>query len=229
MLRAQLAPDPDAAEPHYLALVLGYPTSDQAPEALLRLGQGLLATGDAVRAAGYLQRLVADYPGRPQRTLGLLWLARAETAGRRYGAACVAARQGLQDARDQPDLAAMLQLEESAACSVRTEPEATPSPAPARPQTPAAATPTPAADDADGHYAAQTGAFRYPKSAEDLIVRLRDAGYEPRTVLVPRNTLMRVRIGRFDTAREASALVERLKRGGFDAVVVSDAHQERRP
>ncbi|NIP81052.1 MAG: hypothetical protein GWM90_18270, partial [Gemmatimonadetes bacterium] len=47
MLRGQLAPDPESAEPHYLALVLGYPTSDHAPEALLRLGQALLAAGDA--------------------------------------------------------------------------------------------------------------------------------------------------------------------------------------
>jgi tetratricopeptide (TPR) repeat protein len=208
MLRAQLAPDLETAEPDYLAVVLGYPTSPHAPEALLRLGQGLLADGDATRAAAYLERLVADYPGRPQRTPGLLWLARASAEARRYQAACAAARQGLQSTND-PDLRAMLQVEAGAACSVRAEPAE--------------------AEPATGDYAVQTGAFRYRRSATELMERLQEAGHEPRLVRVPRNDLLRVRVGRFQTAEEAESLVTTLRDQGFDAMVVSDAGDEREP
>lgn len=252
MLRARLAPDPETAEPDYLAVVLGYPTSTQAPEALLRLGQGLLADGDASRAAAYLQRLVADYPGRPQRTLGLLWLARAHSATRRYSAACQAARLGLEGAENQADMMALLQVEAGAACGVTAGDRvaATPTAEAAEPRRDTAAAPPrqaradsapprrapvdpaparPTAEGETGRFTVQSGAFRYPASADELVQRLRARGYEPRTVLVPANALLRVRVGRFATAAEAAALVSVLKSEGFDAIVVADAREERSP
>jgi cell division septation protein DedD len=243
MLRARLAPDPESAEPDYLAVVLGYPMSSHAPEALLRLGQGLLADGDATRAAAYLQRLVADYPGRPQRPFGLLWLARANSALRRYAAACRAALEGLDGSRSDPDLGALLRVEAGAACSVspeaappvapdreperaeperqRAEPTEGPLRAPDRPATPA--------ETVGGRFAVQTGAFRYPASARALVEKLEGRGFSPRTVLVPANALLRVRLGRFATTSEAAALVDVLKAQGFDAIVVGDAREEREP
>lgn len=228
MLRARLAPDPGAAEPDYLAIVLGYPTSEHAAEALLRLGQGLLAAGDAGRAAAYLERLVSDYPGRPQRTPGLLWLARARSATRRYEEACSAAREGLRDGRD-PDLTAMLRVEAGASCGVAAG-------EPARPAERSAPAPTPqarpgpvAGESADGAFAVQAGAFRYRESATALMERLRAAGFESRLVRVPANQLLRVRIGRFQDHAAASRLVERLKAGGFDALVVSNVREETEP
>ena len=227
MLRARLAPDLEAAEPDYLAVVLGYPTSDYAPEALLRLGQGLLNAGDATRAAAYLERLVADYPGKPQRTLGLLWLARANTAARRPAAACRAARQGIASASD-PDLRAMLQVEAGASCAVGSSPEPraetraeTPTPRRTEPAAPAAAT--------RGPYSVQTGAFRYERSAEALMERLREAGHSPRLVRLPGSDLLRVRVGRFQTADEARRLEAEIRTDGFDAVLVSDADEEQGP
>jgi cell division septation protein DedD len=232
MLRGQLAPSPTEAEPHYLALVLGYPIAPEAPRALLRLGQGLLMTGEPARAVGYLQRFVADYPGHPERSVGLLWLARARTAARESAAGCAAARQGLADTRD-PDLVAMLRVEENAACAgaaggqpAQAQPAARPSataPAPAaRPATPPAAATT-------GRFAAQVGAFRQQQSVDDAVARLRRAGYEPRVAMVPGSSLIRVRVGRFATQADAARQVARLKGNGFDAVVVNDAHQERAP
>jgi cell division septation protein DedD len=245
MLRARLAPDPETAEPDYLAVVLGYPTSEHAPEALLRLGQGLLATGEATRSAAYLERLVADYPGRPQRVPALLWLARAQTAARRPAAACTAARTGLRDTRD-PDITAMLRVEESASCAVGSRDVAAGAPDPAPTPTQAAPDPAPARDDpadppvdapaeppaapAAGpgvEWGVQTGAFRYQEGADALMARLREAGYEPRLVLVPANTLMRVRVGRFATAQEAGRLLARLEDDGFAAYVVRDVARER--
>lgn len=243
MLRARLAPDMETAEPDYLAVVLGYPTSEHAPDALLRLGQGLLAAGEPVRAADYLQRLTADYPGRPQRTVGLLWLARAGTAAGRSAAACSAAREGLRAAAGDSDLVAMLHIEEAASCTIGSaDAGAVTTPATARPDPPTAGRPRAAepaaspapdrpagAEAADGGYAAQTGAFSQPGGARALAERLRAAGHEPRTVLVPASDLFRVRVGRFASTQEAARLVVRLRSQGFDAYVVGDVRQEREP
>ncbi len=225
-LRARLQPDPKAAEADYLAVVLGYPASPFAAGALLRLGQGLLATGDATRAAAYLDRLATDYPGHAQRPVTLLWLARANSAARRTADACSAARAGLEDARD-PQLAAMLRIEAGASCSLDSAtPVATPEPA----ATGAAGRGAAAADvPATGEWTVQTGAFRQRASAEALAERLRGAGFSPRLVRVPRNDLLRVRVGRFSASADASALLERIRGQGFDAVVVSDAEEEREP
>jgi cell division septation protein DedD len=256
MLRARLAGDPAEAENHYLSIVFGYPISPEAPQALLRLGQGLLAVGDAPRAAGYLQRLVADYPGRPERNLGQLWLARAQRAERQYAQACTTAREGLRDARD-PDLVTLLRDEEAAACSgagtvaragdgaARTDPPppaTTATPPATAPSTPPAGTPPatprrtapdraeatpPARAAGGGRFAAQAGAYRQQESVDDIMARLRRAGYEPRAVLIPGSQLIRVRVGRLATAAEAAALVNRLIADRFDAVVVNDADRER--
>ena len=226
MLRARLQPDPAAAETDYLGVIIGHPTSPHAPEALLRLGQSLLVSGQAARAAGYLQRLAADYPGRPQRTLGMLWLARAQNAARHPAAACRAAREGLADAGAHPDLAAMLRIEEGAACAIASgaerPPEETGAPRPAPAGRPAATAPA-------GDFAVQSGAFRFREGADALLARLRDAGFEARAVVVPRNELLRIRVGRFATAAEAAVVMQAMKRAGFDAVVVSDAAVERSP
>ena len=78
-----------------MTTALAYPITGQAAEALLRLGQGLLADADAGgdpdsarRAVAYLERLVTDYPTSPVRAQGHLWLARALNRQGRNAAAC---------------------------------------------------------------------------------------------------------------------------------------------
>ena len=73
LLQGRLNADLREAEDAYLAVVLSYPTSRYAPEALLRLGQVLVAIGmadddpdEAARGAAYLERLLDDYPGSDQ-------------------------------------------------------------------------------------------------------------------------------------------------------------------
>src|SRR5699024_10836124 len=95
LLRARLTTDVGEAERDYLNLVLAHPYTPEIPEALLRLGQGLLASGESGRAAGYLHRLVTDYPRSVQRPVGALWLARARRAEQRYEDACRVAREGI--------------------------------------------------------------------------------------------------------------------------------------
>jgi cell division septation protein DedD len=231
MLRAQLAPDPETAEPDYLAVVIGYPTSPHAPQALLRLGQGLLAEGDATRAAAYLERLVADYPGRPERLPALLWLARANNIARRPAAACSAAQRGIQDTRD-PDMRAMLEVEAAASCAVGADASQPEQPAERRPAQRPAQQPrqdTGADRTASGSISVQAGAFRYRESADNLMEQLREAGHQPRLVRIPESGLLRVRVGRFPSDDGARALIDRLRDQGFDAVLVRDVADERQP
>lgn len=85
--------------------------------------------------------------------------------------------------------------------------------------------PVPGAADA-GAFAVQIGAFRNPDGAAGLVDELVAAGFDARLVQVPINTLLRVRIGRFATLELASAELERVRAGGYDGAVVSDARRE---
>lgn len=133
MLRASLQTDAAAAEVDYLEVVLGYPTSSDAAEALLRLGQGALMGGDALRAVGYLQRLVRDYPGSQHRATALLWLARAHDVRGEYAARCAALANAIQSARGDAVLVPLI-------LAANTEPRCIGLPEPAAP--PASAGPS---------------------------------------------------------------------------------------
>ena len=224
LLRARLATDPAAAEQDYLALALGYPSAPETAVALLRLGQGLLASGQATRAVTYLERLAVDHPNSPDRAVALLWLARARRHAGRGDAACDAANQAAAIRGAGADLTALIRSEQVASCRRIAD---------ARPAGRQTATPTrPAAAQREppragaAAFAAQAGAFREQRGAEALAAQLRRAGFEPRLVRLPGSSLVRVRVGRFTRAAEAEALVARLRAAGFTALVVRDAARE---
>lgn len=211
LLRARLAPDAAAAEQDYLAIVLGHPTAPEAAEALLRLGQALLAAGDAARAASYLERLAIDHPTIGNRAVGLLWLARARRALGQDSTACAVLDDALALPGSPNDLAGMIRAEHADACSGQG---ASPAGSPA----PAANAPS---------HTVQVGAFGRAAGAESLLAKLRSAGFDARIVYVRDNDLARVRIGRFSSETEAEAFARRVRQAGFPAVIASDAHQER--
>ncbi|HSH44218.1 MAG TPA: SPOR domain-containing protein, partial [Longimicrobiales bacterium] len=257
MLRAALQPRIQDAESDYLAVILGHPTSQDAPRALLRLGQGPLADGQYNRAAGYLERLVAEYAGRPERAAGVVWLAQAQLHSRRTAAACRSAAEGLeaQPGRD-PDQRELLRQVREAACGDGGAVVAGNGPAdesgqgggPDRPETvpgvdgaapqgaeragqgsTGGAEPGAESGAETGRFGAQAGAFRHRDGADDLVEALRGRGHQARIVLVPGSDLLRVRVGRFGSAGEAARAVEALKAAGFDAYVVRDVSEERQP
>jgi cell division septation protein DedD len=258
MLRAGLFEDPREAERLYLTVALDHPLSDEAPRALLHLGQGLLATGEAARAAAYLERLTADYPGSPHRQAGRLWLARSYRALGRPADACALGRALLQETPPAAESLPLVQHETELACrnlpapaqaaapaapttqavTPTTRPAATPATVPAAPPATVPAAPPatvpaapgatrPAAETGAGRFAVQAGAFRQAEGAEALAAGLRLAGYDPRLVLVPGSTLIRVRVGRFAVQAAAAALVRELESRGFAALLVTDAERER--
>lgn len=234
-LRARLSTDTDAAERDWLALVLGYPASREAPAALLRLGQLLLARGEAQRASAYLERLVADYPGHPLRGDAFLWLGRARRAAGHTEGACLAVAEGLAMSPDA-ELRALLGVEEARCPDSLRLSQRPPAPA-ARMPTPRAAagtpTPRPAAapptSSEAGAFAVQSGAYRSAGAAAALARRLDAAGFDARLVRVSGSELVRVRVGRFASVAEASAVRARLAAAGFEAVVVGDVARERSP
>jgi len=116
LLSGQLATDVASAMDAWLALALTYPTSPHAPTALLRLGQGLTATGEAERARGYLERLVRDYPNAPDRAAAMLWLARAQRATGRDAAACTTLREA-GTLQTTAETSALIEADVSRACA----------------------------------------------------------------------------------------------------------------
>lgn len=114
-LRGVLSTDLRDAEDAFLGVVLSYPSSAVAPEALLRLGQGLLTADEPRRAVAYLERLRSDYPGTSARETGMLWLARAQLAAGSPAAACRTAREG-GDGASSANLRTLLDIERDRAC-----------------------------------------------------------------------------------------------------------------
>ncbi len=74
--RASLAASAADAESDYKHIVVDYPLTPQAPEALLRLAQLELARGDRDGALAHLQRIPRDYPGSKSLARANYWIAR---------------------------------------------------------------------------------------------------------------------------------------------------------
>jgi cell division septation protein DedD len=242
-LNARLTDDAARAHEQYLAVALSYPTAPEAPSALLRLAQGLLANNDPRRAAAYLERVVRDYPTAPDRALAYLWLSRTQRALGAVATACATLNGVLESRLASPEITAVLEEEEKNACSPTlaampsadtARPPAAASPPPPVRTPPVRTTPPPTetsgrpASTSDGQYAAQTGAFRNVQTAETITATLRRRGFDARLTYLENGTLALVRIGRYRTWGAANAEVRRLKDAGFPAMVVEDANRERR-
>jgi cell division septation protein DedD len=235
-LKAGLARDWAGAEDALLSVVLGYPTSPDAPGALLLLGKGLVAVAStgtsataAIRAASYLERLVSDYPGNPLHAEGQLWLARAWTASARSADACNLLRETLP--RAAHDIAAAIRADLESSCDTgagRPVPRAD-SAAANPPATAARAEPPPPVRDtaaASGDFTVQVAALRSRESAAQLADRLTAAGFRARIVEIQGSGLVRVRVDVFTSARAADVRAAELRARGFDAVVVDDVTRE---
>ena len=74
--RASLAASAADAESDYKHIVVEYPLTPQAPDALLRLAQLELARGDREGALAHLQRIPRDYPNTKSLARANYWIAR---------------------------------------------------------------------------------------------------------------------------------------------------------
>ena len=76
------------AERDYLRIVIEYPLSPRAEDALIRLAELEMMRGDRMRAQRHLQRLIIEHPTGPSRARASYWLARVYFDGNDLPRAC---------------------------------------------------------------------------------------------------------------------------------------------
>lgn len=99
-LRGRLTVDPAQAELDFQRLVVLYPSSQYAPQAILRLAQSRFAQGDVEGAQRHVAALARDYPSSQSRTEAETWLRTAGLPG--TGAPRAAPVQASQPATAPP-------------------------------------------------------------------------------------------------------------------------------
>lgn len=207
-LRGRLTVDPAQAELDFQRIVVLYPSSPYAPQALFRLAQSAHARGDAEAARGHVAALVRDYPNSPSRQQAEAWLSAAGPAPPREGGAQAPAA-GAGTAAASAGGAPAATGRDSATAVIR--------PSTGRP-------PAPAETVLD--WSVQFGAFSDEDRAFDLHRDLVAAGLAARLVRVQGSVFVHVRLGRFATREEASRQLEEVTRRGFSASVVRDDRPE---
>lgn len=86
--RARKAESPGEARRDYLRIIVDYPFSSRAEEALLRAGQIEYESGDKASARRHLERLSSAYADGATRARGAFWLARVLLDAGESRAAC---------------------------------------------------------------------------------------------------------------------------------------------
>jgi cell division septation protein DedD len=239
--RASLAGDAADAERGYRRVIVEYPATHWAGDALLNLAQLELARGDQERAVVHLHRFEREHPSHESRARAAYWLARLHFERKNEPRGCAAlatARVAVSlddvELRNQIDYyaqrcigvdtaVATLPRSVAAASATATTPPDGPSGPPrnaaGRDSQHPAPTPDSAAREAvdRGGYTVQVAAFDTRVGAEVLIGRLKARGYMAR--LASSTRPFRVRIGRYDTRADAVAALHRLKAKGIDGFV----------
>ena len=265
--RASTSKRAEDAERDYLRIVIEYPLSPRAEEALIRLAEMEMLRGDRTRAQRHLQRLVVEHPGGGSRAKASYWLARIffeanETTRGCHELNIARSRLALTDVelRNQVDYQAQRCVglvpapviatpaptspetaqaskpvsspplparatPESVVSSTRaaqpTPPVPAPSPPPAHSTPPA---PTPGASSpasaptspaprertaATRAFTVQVAAFPEREAALTFMESLKARGYDVR--VWGSESPFRIRVGRFATREEASAMAAELR------------------
>ncbi len=235
--RATVAPTAADAAQDYRRIVVEYPLSAHAGDALLQLAQIERSQGDRASAINHLERFLRDNPASAKRARTGLWLAQllfeqnSDTAACRildqargtippgdvelanqmnfYTPRCNAAA-----ARASADSAARADSVRNAEQRTRQRGRATPASKPAPERSPVVGT---------GAYSVQVGAFATAAEAQKLVARLRTRGLEARVDGTRKP--FRVRVGRYKTRSDAANALMRLKKAGINGFVTTlDEH-----
>jgi len=204
-LRGRLTVDPAQAELDFQRLVVLYPASPYAPQALFRLGQSAHARGDGEGARRHVDQLVRDYPTSPSRSQAETWL---RSAGPLPAAATAGGLSAAGAAASSPPPSPPAQSDVS--------------PSTIRPSTGRA----PAPADVVLDWCVQFGAFSDEERAVALQGELVSAGLAARLVRVQGSGFLHVRIGRYATREEAARQLDQLTRQGYTAAIVRDDRAE---
>ena len=208
--RAALAGTSSDAERDYRRIVVEYPESPHAGDALLQLAQLERARGDGAAAATHLDRFLLENPKRPERSRAGLLLVRLLFEQGQVPRACGTLRRTLAEV---PDSAVEMrnQLEYfSPRCAAADANPASQLPLPASSPPPgrkAASADTARHDStaarSSGRYTLQVAAYASKAEAERLAKRLEARGVDARVVGAAKP--YRVQIGRYRTRGAAVA------------------------
>jgi cell division septation protein DedD len=247
--RASLAADAAEAERGYRRVIVEYPATREAGDALLNLAQLELARGDEEQALVHLYRFEREYPRHESRARASVWLARLHFDKKNEPRGCaalatarVAASPEDVELRNQIDYyaqrcigvdTAAVPARPVAAAPAASTPSATAS-APAPRSEPALSSQRIAARDSQHvvPLASDSGA-RAPAGAGGYTVQVAAYGTRPAAeALIERlkargytarlassSRPFRVRVGRYDTRAEALAAQQRLKAKGIEGFV----------
>jgi cell division protein FtsN len=210
-LRGRLTVDPSQAELDFQRLVVLYPSSPYAPQAIFRLAQARHAQGDMEGARRHVATLIRDYPSSQSRSEAEAWLraAGAAPAGATTASAPPPVPRPAPTGAGGPATGNPASAPPAAA-AVDTTP-------PFRP---------PRAEAAAEIWFVQFGAFADEGRAFALHQELVDAGLAARLVRVQGSAFLHVRIGRFTTREDANRQLEQVAARGYSASIVRDERPE---
>jgi hypothetical protein len=208
--RAVVAATAADAERDLRTLIVDYPLSPWSEEALMRLAQLEMTRGEMDKALAHLERVTMEHPNSTTRPRAEFWMARvmfeqgrAPDACRHLGNASRSVAAGDVELKNQIDywMARCIGVD----TTVVTPPPTAVATAAAPPPAPPAA---PAAVPAKRQFCVQVAAYDSRESADKLVKRLHDRGYDARVygAMAP----YRVRIGRYDSRAQADSAAQRL-------------------
>jgi cell division septation protein DedD len=244
--RGSLAPTASDAERDYRRVIVEYPFSPHAGDALLALAQLEMARGDRDPAIDHLQRFLLQRPNDPERVRAGIWLGRLLLEQNQVARGCavlVRTRAALGDTavetRNQVDYyAGRCAGVDTVAPVVR----APPPPRTVRPDTTRRRVPVADSARVDTttrrpparretttsgggatvakRYTVQVAAYDSRESANELVNRLGARGIVARVVNSP-SAPYRVRVGHYATDAEATAAMRELKDKGITGFVTT--------
>ena len=252
---AALAATAADAERDYRRVIVEYPFSPHAGDALLALAQLEMARGDREPAIDHLQRFLLQRPNDPERIRAGIWLGRllldvnqpargcavllrtraslGDTAVEvrnqvdYYAGRCVGVDTTAPPPRTPPRTDTVVKRD-SARSSTRPKPNE-PKDSAAKPPPPRAKpSPAPQANDAGRRFTVQVAAYDTRDAAEQLIKRLATRGITARIVDAGRAPY-RVRVGRYATDADATVAARELKSKGIEAFVTTTDNETAPP
>jgi cell division protein FtsN len=239
--RAVIAATAADAEMDYRRLVVDFPNSPRAEDALIRLAQLEIARANYDGALKHLARLASEHPDSPGRARASYWTARALFDKNDIQGGCSATADALSRAsetdtelRNQINYlnqrCAGVDLSTSAAASVSTQPSpvvnnppVTTLPAPA-PVTTAPVSPPPSAPPVDSAKVTSTVIAPTPKAAETTKPPVKEKVTPPEkpvTTETPASSerVFSVQVAAYNVKSQADAMVAKLKKSGYEARV----------
>ncbi|HUX32362.1 MAG TPA: SPOR domain-containing protein [Gemmatimonadaceae bacterium] len=238
--QAMLAPTATDAALDYQRIIVEYPLSAHAGDALLQLAQLERSQGDRASAIGHLQRFLRENPASPERARTGLWLAQLLFEQRSDQTACgilatarsatapgdvelqnqmnfYASRCATAAANAAADSVARADsVKAAAAARAEKRARARARETPARETSARKTAPAPAPASA-GRYAVQLAAYATRAEAEKLVATLHARGIEAR--VDGDRKPFRVRAGRYKTHAEATKAAARFKALGYAGFV----------